>query len=141
MDRWTRFVEDDLARARQLAAWRQAIEAGWSNVRILRVEADGEDEVTVGTSLEVRALIQLGDIRPEDVKVEVYSGVVGPNDALTRTRTTALQYAEAVKDEHAHRFTGRLQFRTSGQHGLGLRLMAQHPDIPNAFDTGLLLWA
>ena len=140
MDRWNELTADNLARARQLAAWRQHLEANWPEIRILRIEADGGEELTVGAAMEVRAEIHLGQVKPDDVRVEVYSGVVAPNDDLRRARTTVMKCARAAEDNTCT-FTGRLQFRTSGQHGFGLRIRPQHPDLVSAFDTGLILWA
>jgi starch phosphorylase len=140
MDRWNDFIADGLTRARALAAWRQRMQANWAGVRIMEIQADGGAEVDVGDSVVVSAHIHLGPIKPDDVRVEIYSGVIGPKDNLERTRTSAMKYDKPLADG-AHVFAGRLQFRTSGQHGFGLRVAAQHPDLINLFDTGLLLWA
>jgi starch phosphorylase len=140
MDRWHELTAENLEKARRLAQWRRQMKERWAKIRILNIEADPGDELTVGTSLEVRAKIQLGEIPPEDVRVEIYSGLVDTKDALQRTRTSPMQCGGPAEDG-AFQFQGRLQFRASGQHGFGLRILAQHPDLISPFDTGLLLWA
>lgn len=140
MDRWNRMTADGLALAKELAAWRARMQANWTKVKIRSVEADAGHEVNAGDRVEVRALVELGEATPEDFRVEIYFGVVDAKDQIVRARTAAMK-CDGPKQDGAYWFRGLIQFRSSGQHGLGLRVMPQHKELVCAFDTGMLLWA
>jgi len=63
-----RLRQDNCAGANNLAAWKQRVRAGWSQVRILdvsdAVRADPGGRLTLGATL------QLGELEPADVRVE-----------------------------------------------------------------------
>ena len=63
--------------ARELAAWKIRVRAAWSGVRVDHVEASGVGDVPeVGSTLELRAFVSLGDLTPDDVDVQVVHGRV-----------------------------------------------------------------
>ena len=140
MERWNRFAADDLRLARELAAWRDRMSRTWPEVRIVRVEADRGDEASVGDRLEVRAHVQLAQATPEDVNVEIYFGAVDAENNLVRARTSFMKY-EGPAEQGESLFRGIVQFRSSGHHGFGLRVVARHPELVTPMDTGLILWA
>ena len=54
--------------ARELAAWKARVRAAWPAVRVDHVEAAGVgDAPEVGSTLEVRAFVSLGELSPDDV--------------------------------------------------------------------------
>jgi len=69
-----RLAQDNYKRAKSLTEWGAKVRKSWPKLRILELETDQPDEVQVGKSLAVRALIQLEGLDPQDVKVELYHG-------------------------------------------------------------------
>ena len=58
--------------ARDLAAWKARVSAAWPDVHVTHVESGGVDATPqVGDELHVRAFVELGALRPDDVAVEL----------------------------------------------------------------------
>ncbi len=130
--------EDSAARAHALADAMQRIRQEWRNVTVGRIE-----EVPSGTvaaaPIWVRAHVQLGNLRPEDVVVELYIGRIDPHGEIAEADAIAMdpenntggQYIYAVETSPAE----------SGLHGFTIRVRPNHPDLPAAFVPGLMTWA
>ncbi|NIA22308.1 MAG: alpha-glucan family phosphorylase [Anaerolineaceae bacterium] len=136
----TRLAGDDLARARAVIQWRDRLRSGWGEVRIESVETSAEGEVEVGESLGIRAMVHLGGISSDDVRVEVCYGPTDSKGNLIRTKVLFMQ-PEGGPQDGRQMFTGTVQFRSSGQQGFMVRILANHEDILCPWDTGLVTWA
>ena len=78
-----RALDGGFAGARELAAWKARVRAAWPSVRVDHVEAAGVDDAPeVGSTLEVRAFVSLGQLSPEDVEVQVVHGRVDEHDQI-----------------------------------------------------------
>jgi len=99
-----------------------------------------QPELKVGSELIVRALIKLGRMKPDDVAVELYHG---PTDSWGNIRegfAVAMAYEQRAGDDGEHWFAGRMECRTTGQHGVAVRVLPNHPDQSNPYELGLILW-
>lgn len=138
--RYQWLAADGMAGAKALAAWRATLRTGWPQVRVLRVEAEIAPELPVGQPVDVRALVQLGELRPEDVRVELYYGPLDQSGQLSEGTAVLMQPAAAQRDGR-HLFTGTLTSRTSGLHGYTLRILPHHPELTYPHEAGHILWA
>ena len=66
-------MESKLKSGLAYAAWRENLEHVWPGVQIRSVEIP-QQQVKVGTEIEISALIDLGQLTPEDVRVQLYFG-------------------------------------------------------------------
>jgi starch phosphorylase len=138
--RWQELSRDALKKARELASWKETLRSNWSSIKVKKVETSCEREIQVGRELEIRALIQLGSINPDDVRVEV---LYGPLDALGNIavhNTLQLEFKRTCGSDGCL-FSASVHFKTSGQQGISLRVIPNHRNLCNPFDTGLILWA
>src|SRR5690606_6258101 len=86
---------DEFRAARELAAWNTKVRQAWTGVAVGHVASGGVPAVPhVGDELSVRAHVQLGDLSPDDVAVEVVYGH-SQDGVLREARSVALQPAEA----------------------------------------------
>ena len=52
-----------------------------------------------------------------------------------------MNYQEDTLDEYrVATFTGAIPCRISGRHGYALRILPRHPDLAEAYESGLILW-
>src|SRR5262249_33965624 len=75
-ERSARLTAEGLSRAKALAQWRRAIGQGWSRVKIEHVETSGADPMHVGGAMRVQVRVHLGDVKPDDVEVQLFHGMV-----------------------------------------------------------------
>ena len=122
---------DGLAPARELAQWKHAVRDGWSRVRVDHVDSAGIGEVPqVGDRLTVRAYVSLGDLRPEDVQVQVVHGRVSEADVIEEFTAEPLALAETY-EAGRYAFAGEVVLDASGPFGYTVRVVPTHDGLPS----------
>lgn len=147
---------NSLERARALAQWKATIRAQWGNIRIEDVQVcEGTTqaweralpEVQVGDLLCARVWVDLGLLKPEDVRVELCVGTVNADGELSDIETFPMHPVQTERKE-GETPTGRCMFivdaipcRRSGLFGYTVRILPQHPDLVTPYLRGIILWA
>src|SRR5262249_38416579 len=137
--RFARLSADGLKKAAALAQWRRGLLRGWPQVRVENVEANGADPMHVGSELQVKARVNLGGLKPEDVEVQLFHGVVDSLGEIPNPRTVAMS-TNGKHDGGAWVYSGTIPCRASGQHGYAVRVLPKHADLANSFEPGLVTW-
>jgi glycogen phosphorylase len=147
-----RLAEDDRAAARSLAAWKHRVAKAWPVVAVEHVESGGagpspEERVTrgarpssphLGSTLAVRATVQLGELTPEDVAVEVAYGRVDETDSLVDPAYLELTPAEAAEGGRL-RYAGEVPLDRPGPFGYSVRVVPRHELLVSRAEMGLLV--
>lgn len=128
-----------LKSARELAEWRRGVQRGWHQVRVEQVEAQGADPMHVGAQLDVKARVHLGQLRPDDVEVQLFHGVVDNLGEIPHPQTVTMG-TNGHHDGGTWIYSGQVRCRSSGQHGFAVRVLPRHPNLTNPFEPGLLTW-
>jgi starch phosphorylase len=129
---------DGYAAARELAAWKARVHAGWGAVAVDHVESSGVgDSPEAGSILSLRAFVSLGQLSPDDVEVQVAYGRADETDQLSDTTTMALSHAEAY-EAGRHRFEGDIRLERTGPFGYTVRLLPRHASLANPAELGLI---
>jgi len=130
--------DNDYAGARDLAARVDRIRSAWPSVRVDHVEAEGvSDSPQIGESVRVHAYLSLGDLSPEEVKVQVAFGRASEADELTEVETSVLRHVESY-DGGRHRFDGELELTRTGSLGWTVRVLPAHPLLASDAELGLV---
>lgn len=133
------FAADNHGRARDLAAWKQRVAPSWPGVRVVQVDGNGAVE-DLGSQRRLTAVVDLGDLAPEDVTVECVHGPVGPADEISPTATATLLRAEAGSVPSQHVYQGSFDCDHSGRYGYTVRVIPAHPDLAHYGEVGVA-WA
>ena len=134
-----KMMENDYAHAINLAKWRSRLYRNWATIRFDAVDQASPDKLTVGNQLEIRATVRLGELSPEDVEVQLYSGRIDGHGQLTQTQAVPMEIIHT--NSHVHLFKGAVPCTRTGIHGYGVRVVPKNPDLPNQYAPGLILWA
>jgi len=127
------------AGARDLAAYKAKVRAGWVGVRVDHVDSSGvSDSPQVGDTLQVRAFVSLGDLDPDDVEVQVVHGRASESDDLRDIETAPLAFAESYEGGQ-HRFEGNIVPTRTGAFGYTVRILPKHAGMANAAEMGLVV--
>ncbi|OQY17970.1 MAG: alpha-glucan phosphorylase [Anaerolineaceae bacterium 4572_32.2] len=138
--RFQRMIENDMAGAKALAAWRSKLHRHWDQIKILGVEDDSPAELQVGNSLHVQVEIALGELEPSDVRVEFYHGRVDQQEQIIDGQAVAMTHAEP-NGGGSYIFSGIVPCEKSGQYGYAIRILPQHPDLGDVLNMHLIRWA
>ena len=130
---------DNMAKAREVAAWLARVRTAWSEVRVESVDSVGPEAQCEGQGYDMRAVVHLGRLSPQDVAVEVYFGPLDPRREITAPAAVAM----TVEDKQGTgkvRFRGTIPCERSGMIGYTVRVRPSHPDAPNLMATNLMTW-
>ncbi len=138
----SRRMAGDHAAARELTGWRERVLRAWPAVSVAHVESSGSDGSTdtapeVGTDLSVRAIVELGNLTPDEVEVQACYGEVDETDALHQPTAIALTHVGPA-DDTGHRYEGVVPLARTGAFGYAVRILPRHPLLATPAELGLV---
>ncbi len=129
---------DGFAPARALAEWVGRVRAAWPEVHVAHVESGGVDASPhVGEQLHVRALVELGDLAPDDVAVELVHGRPRAGEELGETDTLPLTLESHDLGRPAV-YTGAVRFDRAGAFGYTVRVVPRNALLASDAELGLV---
>ena len=131
-------TSDGHARARELAAWKARVLAGWSGVHVDHLELPGA-VVELGAERTVEAVVAIGALSPDDVQVQLIHGPAGQGAELTATHIVPMEPAGDADDGHL-RYTGHFTCTLAGRYGATVRIVPCHPDLVTPLELGVVAW-
>ena len=125
--------------ARELAAYKAKVRAAWPSVRVEHVESSGvSDQPQVGDELTVRAYVDLGTLRPDEVRVQAVYGASSDRDETIRRPTVVkLKHTETYEGDR-HQFSGTFTLNQTGSFGYTVRVLPKHKGLVAASEIGLV---
>ena len=125
---------DDAAVARQLAAWRVRIASAWSDVTVTVEDGSELGDGIAGEHRTVTATVDPGDLRLEEIDVQVVHGPLDPSGSLAGERV----HTVTMDGDGTGRFTADFSPTGAGPWGVSVRAMPTHPALSSAVETGLV---
>ena len=110
----------------------------WPQVNILHIDADFPTPLKVGTQVPISATLVLGDITPQDVRVELYAGRLNAQQEFIQAKVQPLEFSNSSDGQHV--FKGIFTCSQAGSHGYTLRVLPNHKDLRDPLETGLIRW-
>lgn len=138
-DRYHSLVASNYAKAKELSAWREKLDSSWGGVEISRIDTPVVEVMYTGDNLNIVAWVKLGELKPEDVQVEVYHGPMGMTgeiDPAYRVPMTA-----DGKDGDATVYKSSVAFRQGGEYGVTVRVLPGHKELACTLLPGRMKWA
>ena len=136
-------TENNMAKGLDFGAWRNGLEEAWREVHVEEVNIS-EQQVKVGAEIEVKAVIRLGKLTPDDVRVQLYSGQLNTHHQIGDDGGTVTEMEPintAANGDGTYNFTAKYVYYTSGERGLSVRVLPNHELLPTCFQPGLITWA
>ena len=97
------------------------------------------DPIQVGDTMEVTAEVYLGQLNPDEVKVDLYYGPLKTVEKLVTSNTQQMAMKENRGDGN-YLYACHLNCEASGRYGFTARVAPQGDDWIR-FTPGLLTWA
>ncbi len=138
--RFAALVDDNLARAKALASWKTHIAQSWSNITIKGLDGALPAQFKVGEEFVAQVEVHLGQLMPEEVKVELYLGLLNPAGEIIAGRAVPMAVVGRTPAGD-YRFEARTHCTMSGLHGCTVRILPYHPDAVTSFVPGFIKWA
>jgi starch phosphorylase len=132
-------VANDLERSIALAKAKDILRSHWGGVKIVGVHVAGNGHYRVGESMQVEALIDLPDVDPKDVAVELYAGPISATGQIGAPTVLRMSHSKQIGGPR-HVFAGQIECRASGRQGFAVRVVPGNPDMATPFEPGLIAW-
>ncbi len=137
---YERICRDRFAFSREHVKWHKEVSEKWPNVKFIDFGI-GTEKVSAGSSVPMRATLDLAGLTPTDVRVEAVVGRVGAHGELEDTQVLTLAPA-GPNQESVFMFGRDFAPFTTGRLGYALRVSPNHSDDPlNRPCNALLKWA
>ena len=131
---------DGFRKAKELAAWKERVTDAWEDIEVGDVTIEKADRLRVGESVTVRASLELGDLTPNDVFVDLWYGVLNAKGDIEHPKI-ALMRSTGKKQGSKTEYVGSITLETSGRLGHTIRVLPRHEDLDNPNQPGLIVWA
>jgi starch phosphorylase len=126
--------------AREESAWRGHLLQNWPSVRVAHVEATGAgDTPEIGSTLALRAEVELPGLAPGDVAVEAAYGRVDDADGLHQVTTVPMEHEQT--DGSRHWFTATVPLERTGAFGYTVRVLPYSARMADPAELGVVTTA
>ncbi|WP_185744216.1 alpha-glucan family phosphorylase [Arachnia propionica] len=125
----------DNAVAADLAEWKERVRRDWHSLQVVGLDVGVTGQLETGTMLRPTVDVRLGQLRAEDVAVQLIFGDVDNEDQLHNIRkypTTPVSESDGVT-----RFVGEIPTRYAGQIGCLARVVPAHELLASDAEMGL----
>jgi glycogen phosphorylase len=119
--------------------WRKRLRTFGSQVRVTGVERPGAEELLIGSKLKAIAWVELGQLSPADVHVQLYYGALNPDGESIEG--TAADMVLRESSGAAYRYEGEVECRESGSRGFTVRVIPYHEDAILPYEMPWVQWA
>ncbi len=133
-------TEDNMKEGLAYTNWRSKLNGAWKFVKVRDVKIS-QTQIKVGSNIEVSAMIDLGQLTPEEVRVQVYYGKLTTLGTISENAEAVDMKASGVDGDGTCKFTAKVTYDTSGERGLSVRVMPYHPYLHTSFLPGMITWA
>ena len=118
-------------------AWRSHLLQNWPAVRVAHVEATGAgDTPEIGSTLDLRAEVELPGLAPGDVEVQAAYGRVDDADGLHDVTTVPMAHEHT--DGSRHWFTATLPLERTGAFGYTVRVLPHSERMADPAELGVV---
>ncbi|MBI1368810.1 MAG: alpha-glucan family phosphorylase [Planctomycetes bacterium] len=137
--RTRKLTADGLKGGVELSHYISNLHQHWGQVRIQEINANTGKPLGVRQPMNVIAKVNLGDLAPADVRVQIY---YGPLDVEGRIQGGTCVDMSQTNDLGAgvHEYTGSFAVDNSGKHGMAVRVIPGNPAMATPFIPGVIAW-
>lgn len=129
-----------LAQASDLAAHIRRFRQAWGNVGVRRVDANVTTSIPIRTPIRVRALVELGGLSADEVRVQLYHGEVTSLGDMVHGVGVEMKPAPEPGDNGVHTFIGEFIATGSGRRGFTVRVLPRDDRLVGTLIPGLIAW-
>lgn len=133
--------DNDYDLTRKLASWKYKVQRNWDEISVLEINLPDSSRrpLILGDYLEAKVVINLAELEPEDLRVEMIAGQ-RINDEM---KEPTVIHELNVEHRNGNIVTYSLNLNTSraGVFDLAFRITPNHELLPHRLDFNLVKWA
>ena len=133
-------ANEHFAELKSLASWHKHLLDKWADVRIIEVSSPSPARISVDDQLEVRAKVFMGELKPEDVSVELYLGRLSQRGEIANAETLEMT-PDGAPQSGVFNYVCRVPMKASGRLGYSVRVLPGHRSLVHPHELRLVSWA
>ena len=126
----------DLENVMRYNEWKASMANEWNKIKITQGNNIKDISIDAGNKIEVSCNIELPNISPENIEVEVYSARIENNGAFEDIKVSPM--VRNIKGDNL--YTGEVELKTGGNYGYTFRVMPKHPMLLESANLNLIKW-
>jgi len=128
--------------AKEFTVWKNKLINSWEKVKIISYEQQNKaQKLKVGDSFKLSAVVELGNLTPDDVEVQIYFGNLNLTEQPHANNYQPMHFVKKIDNSSKYYYEGEIKCNTTGNFGYTLRILPQHDLLINKFELGLIKWA
>ena len=131
-------ILNEPGKAEEVAAWRQKIAENWFRVNITDITPAAASAISMEDQVTFKARVNLGNLRPEDVQVEIYLGRRGTRGDIIKEKACAMTCTGQAEGAYTYEIT--MAPLNSGRQDYALRILPAHANLPNVLTPLFIRW-
>ncbi len=135
---WKSLSKENFSKTKSLVLWKQHVRDHWNKVNINNSEISGSG-AEVGVALKVKAEIYLGELNPDDVVVQIYSGPLDIDRNIIESSPENMVCLDS-SENGTYTYEGFIPCDESGLFGYSVRIFPSHEDMADNFHLELMRW-
>ncbi len=140
-EKWKYLMADDMKNAKEFTIWKHKVNENWNRLRIFDIKKETlNKEIEVGNKYSITAKVNLGDLLPKDVEVQIYYGKVDDQNKPYANAYVNMNCKGQNNGDNTYDYKGEIPCATTGNFGFTIRILPKHPILINPFELGLIKW-
>ncbi len=138
-ERTRKLTQNNMEKLSGLVRWKEKVLTGWDNIAVAHLEMPEprDGSLFLGDQIDIKADIKLGNLNPEDVKIEL---VVVNADHESAGLFAKFPFTCVGHNKGVSHFECRINAEFAGMWNLAVRMIPQHPLLPHDMDFNLVKW-
>jgi starch phosphorylase len=128
---------DDVA---EYNCWKKELQNNWKNIKIIQGQNENNITIDAGDSIEVKCDVELPNISPESVQVQVYCGRISDQGVVENVKTVPMKLKSSNEETKVYSYTAKLELQTGGEFGYTFRVMPETDMILDKENLNLIKW-
>lgn len=138
-ERTQMLVGDDYAIARKISAWKSRMRRYWDDIEVISQKLpEASYSLDHGSDLNVEVVLNLGNIKPEEIGVEVLVATTDRKRQLHIQdvfQSNVVEYKDGIATYHAS-----VEPQRAGMYQFAVRMYAMNELLPHRQDFELVKW-
>ncbi|MDR3302392.1 MAG: alpha-glucan family phosphorylase, partial [Spirochaetaceae bacterium] len=136
---YRRVTKDDYAETKAVAGYFEKLKKHWEGIRIVSIDSNSKKIMQRGDFITITAQIDLGDLKEDEVLVELYYGEKTDKNFIVHARRAEMR--SGGKQGGTCKYQVRVECTDTGLQGHTIRILPRHDALVTPYRPGLIKWA
>ena len=134
-------MKNDWQKGKEFSKWKRKLLDNWNNIKFVKVIQENKNGyLKVNNKYVVSAIVDLGNLTPDDVEVQIYYGDTIKQDLPHANKHVPMECIDEKGPAKQYKYKGEIFCETTGHFGFTLRILPKHHLLVNPFELGLIKW-